>query len=422
MLTFLTSGGVISGLIILLHCMKRKRVIERKATTKRTQVVGRKESRYRECYCDYKQCNGKKRQKRTADAHAAKDEEIRQERIVERAAANIANAPIEVDEQQEINEQMVAAVEVVADGVLPAVQDNDASWLYAYFNPIEELEGWDAPCTGDGKHTLAHSVYRLLDWMTAKKVSRAAAEGAWDFGCFMRGKPEGDMPALPKYSKIEALVKKHREETTMKIDCCVDMCVAFWNPAHPKLQHPEFQNADKQACPRCKEPRFIEDPKTGKKVARRSFTYLPFKFWQQDLYAKSDLMQDAANDRCPSTYPDGHIRRSDGYRHKVLDNPNISADRRKRGLIMSSDGVPYFDENGSVGGWPVILMDAALPNGEGLTTAHSHMVALVPSTYKSHDDAENPTRIVTRKRYAHITYARAYIHIHVHVLHVIYYI
>jgi hypothetical protein len=232
-------------------------------------------------------------------------------------------------------------------------------------------------------------------------MNGVTGKGCWEFGDYMRG-PDTRDTAFPKYSQIERLVKKHREQTVIRVDCCINMCVAYWNPTHPQLQDPKYWNAHRSVCPnpKCREPRWIIDPKSKKRIARRFFFYLPLKYWLQDFFTRAELVPSMANDIDPESYPDGHIRRSEGWRQKVIENDNIYNDRRNKAISVAADGVPYFDEQGSASGWPIMLIDETLPHGLARTTEHAHMVALVPSSYKdlNIDDPQHP-RIVTKRRY-----------------------
>lgn len=364
--------------------------------------------RYIACHCFTRGCNGKlitvpwHRQHQEADAaHIQRRDRVR---VLSRQQSQRAlNVPVpSIDDlAQEDHED----VEHNADNEDDDDGDEDASdeterSAYVDGNPIFDFPNWEVPLNGVAGKTVGHSVYRFLDWATRHKANGVTAKGAWEFGHYMRTSEDG--PTLPKYSQIEKMIKKHREETTIRIDCCINMCIAYWNPTHSALQTYATMNAHRSICPKCDEPRWIIDPRTNKKVARRFFFYLPFKYWLQDLFAKADLVPAMANDIDPQSYPDGHVRRSDGWRKKVIENENIYSDRRHKALSLAADGVPYFDENGSASGWPIVLIDETLPDGLSRKTEYAHMVALVPSSYKSIslEDPSNP-RIVTIKRSVH---------------------
>ncbi len=362
--------------------------------------------RYRKCFCASRGCNGTLVTKKTFISHQEADARVQAIRDEARERARFRNITPTIRN----NEMQEPCQYNPENAVLQDDYDLD-EFDYVEENPLFDLPGWNKPHDGNngsGK-TLAHIVYRFLDWSTGKKITSAAAKGAWDLTGIMR---EEEAAALPPYSRLESMLQKHREQTTVRVDCCVNMCIAYWNPTHPDLQTPDTMNAHRRVCPVCNEPRYITDPKTKKQIPRRIFFYLPLRYWLQDLFAKPDLVPEMANDLDPQSFPDGHIRRTEGWRDKVTLNANINADRRNKALSLAADGVPYFDEQGSASGWPIILMDETLPLPSSRQTAYAHMVALVPSSYKDIDnnDKDNP-KIITRSRYIMTMYFIIYINI-----------
>ena len=281
--------------------------------------------------------------------------------------------------------------------------DNDCV-PYTDNHPIKSLQRWNVPIATTGMlQTIAHKVFYFVDWMTKAKTSKTAALGAWDYARFTNPSPDGG-PVLPPFATVDRLVQKHRNETMLRVDCCVDMCVAYWTPTHPKLQQPAHANEKLIFCPVCSKPRYILNPKTNEMVAQRQFFYLPFKYWQQDLFTKKEMIPSMANDLSPEQYPPGHVRRSNGWRIKVTENPNIAAHRMNRALTVTTDGVPYFDDQNGQSGWPIVLVDEGLPPSVAKTEEHAHLVALVPTSYWDYSD-ESKTKLVAKKR----------LHIHTHI-------
>jgi hypothetical protein len=115
------------------------------------------------------------------------------------------------------------------------------------------------------------------------------------------------------FKEAMAVLERHRLETLRVIPVCVKLCVAYWNPTHPKMQGREYQNKHRTSCPHCNEKRFLADEKTE----RRRIYYFPFKEWFQDIFSKPDLSATMDNDLLMTAYPSGHVRRSDGWRRKV---------------------------------------------------------------------------------------------------------
>jgi hypothetical protein len=155
---------------------------------------------------------------------------------------------------------------------------------------------------GDGDRTVAEVVYACLDWSTRHSATNVAASGVWDFGESLL--PEDNN--LGAYGDLEKVLKKHRAETVIRVDCCRNMCVAFWDPTHPLLRKDlSLLNAHRTSCPKCNQARYVYGTKTPVRV----FWYLPIKFWLQDLFSKGDLVPHLFNDKDPSKFPDGHVRR-----------------------------------------------------------------------------------------------------------------
>ena len=154
-------------------------------------------------------------------------------------------------------------------------------------------------------------IFTVLDWQTTNKATIQSAKDIWEFtrSLFPPGNEMGE------FQEVMAILKRHRLETLQTIPVCVKMCVAYWNPTHPKLQGREFKNAHRTKCPVCDADRYLADGITE----RRRIYYFPFKEWMQDLFTKPDLSQFMVNDINLDSFPSGHVRRSDGWRKKVSE-------------------------------------------------------------------------------------------------------
>jgi hypothetical protein len=143
----------------------------------------------------------------------------------------------------------------------------------------------------------------MYDWTVRHKASAASAKGLWDFGANLL--PENN--TMGDFGALENMLRIHRKETVIKVHCCIDMCVGFFNPTHKSLAgRVDLMNAHRTSCPRCGKPRYVWGTKN---TPVRYFWYLPIKFWLQDLFAKGDLVPHMANDLDPQSFPDGHVRR-----------------------------------------------------------------------------------------------------------------
>jgi hypothetical protein len=158
--------------------------------------------------------------------------------------------------------------------------------------------------------TLGEFIFTVFDWMTTNKATIASTKEIWEFTRSLFP-PDSEMG---QFEEAMTILKRHRLETLQKIPVCVKMCVAYWNPDHPKLQGHEFQNAHRTKCPHCGEQRYLSDAKTE----RRRIYYIPYKEWFQDIFMKPDLSKAMDNDLLVTDYPSGHVRRSNGWRTKVV--------------------------------------------------------------------------------------------------------
>ena len=89
--------------------------------------------------------------------------------------------------------------------------------------------------------------------------------------------------------------------------------------------------------------------------------------------------------------PAGHLRRSRGFKKKVLDNPVMNKDHRSIGLVSTTDGVPFFDDQ-KRGAWPFILRIGNLPDGLSHHISNTHLHLLQPSEFWEVDTDANVLR------------------------------
>jgi hypothetical protein len=157
--------------------------------------------------------------------------------------------------------------------------------------------------------TLGEIIFTVFDWMTTNKSTISSTKDIWEFTRSLF--PEDNDMGM--FEDAMHILKRHRLETLQIIPVCVKMCVAYWNPTHPKMQGREYQNAHRTRCPRCQESRYLSDGKTE----RRRIYYFPYKEWMQDIFTKPDLSSTMDNDLLVTDYPSGHVRRSEGWRQKV---------------------------------------------------------------------------------------------------------
>jgi hypothetical protein len=159
--------------------------------------------------------------------------------------------------------------------------------------------------------TLGEIIFTVFDWMTTHKATLASTRDIWEFTRSLF--PTGGDADMGLFQDVQTILKRHRVETLETIPVCVNMCIAYWDTTHPRLQAREYQNAHRTKCPRCTAERYLSDGRTE----RRRIYYLPFKEWMQDIFTKPDLARTMNNDLLVTDFPSGHLRRSEGWRRKV---------------------------------------------------------------------------------------------------------
>lgn len=205
--------------------------------------------------------------------------------------------------------------------------------------------------------------------------------------CWVRQKlflpPDVDLPSFPW---IKRLLTKHRETYVQCIEICRNDCVAYWDSKHLPVP---YRHSHRTKCPKCDEPRWLVDPADGKERPSKVIYHFPVGPYMRDLYSRGDLVPHLYQDAGGET--EGELKRSRGYKKKVLDNPNINADRRHLALIGTTDGVPFFDDQ-KRGAWPFLLKCANLPEGLCNSVANCHLTMLSGNEYYELDPVSNTLR------------------------------
>jgi hypothetical protein len=158
--------------------------------------------------------------------------------------------------------------------------------------------------------TLGEIIFTIFDWMTTNKETISSTKDIYEYTRSLFPVDNN----MCGFEEVMTILRRHRLETLQTIPVCVQMCVPYWNPTHPKMQGPEYRNAHRTRCPKCGEERYLSDGVTE----RRRMYYFPFKEWLQDIFTKPDLSRFMDNDISWDQYPSGHVRRSDGWRTKVI--------------------------------------------------------------------------------------------------------
>jgi hypothetical protein len=104
------------------------------------------------------------------------------------------------------------------------------------------------------------------------------------------------------------------------------------------------------------------------------------RYWEY-IFSHPNLIQNIFHDISSAGSAAGAVRSSHGYWAKVLDNPFMNKDPRNQAIILSTDGVPLFKDQGCRSGWPVVMRSAMLPDGLWNAQQNTHMLAYQASDH-----------------------------------------
>jgi hypothetical protein len=94
----------------------------------------------------------------------------------------------------------------------------------------------------------------------------------------------------------------------------------------------------------------------------------------------------------------GSVVFSQGFQEKVTSNPVMSEDSRNQGIILASDGIPYFKDKGSNrSGYPCGARLANPPEQLGKSLGLTHLLCLMSCEYWTVDEATGKGIRVFRK-------------------------
>jgi hypothetical protein len=218
----------------------------------------------------------------------------------------------------------------------------------------------------------------VINWLGMSKASWVSGGEVWMFTQTICGRVD-----FPIFNRVKQLVKAYLETRMERYGMCWKGHVAYYDCTHPKLQHPRFQNAHETVCRECGAERYLPAVRraNGSWEPRRhvkEFYYQPMTHWLKDLYRRPDLTPYLVNDAVGQP---GSVRRSHGYRAKVLDNPVMNQDHRNQGLIATADGIPCFKNKNAARGVCPVMVRTTMPDGIGLDVRNVHMVALCPDQH-----------------------------------------
>lgn len=131
-------------------------------------------------------------------------------------------------------------------------------------------------------------------------------------------------------------------------------------------------------CPVCSTGRYVVDPTDNMLRPAKVIFFFPVAPFIRSLFSRPDMVPHLYTD--VDGRPEGHVTRSRGFQQKVRDNPHMNDDHRNLGLVGTTDGVPFFNDQRR-GAWPFILRCANLPDTLSLHMSNCHLHLLSANEY-----------------------------------------
>ena len=131
-------------------------------------------------------------------------------------------------------------------------------------------------------------------------------------------------------------------------------------------------------CPVCNTGRYVVDPTDNKLRPAKVIFFFPIAPFVRSLFSRPDMVPHLYTDA--DGMPEGHVTRSRGFEQKVRANPHMNKDHRNLGLVGTTDGVPFFNDQRR-GAWPFILRCANLPDTLSLHMSNCHLHLLSANEY-----------------------------------------
>jgi hypothetical protein len=240
-------------------------------------------------------------------------------------------------------------------------------------NPVYNAE--DAPC-------MAEVLAIMFAWIGRHKSTDASAQDVWGMLGLLLPKEHN----MPSYSYAKGILESYLERTMEVIEICPCDRTAYWDFQSPPLKH--FANSHRTRCPRrgCGLSRqvSVKTPYGWRLLPRKVMYYMPLKYYLQNLFRNKSLVPHLHHDS--GEQPPGSVVRSRGFHEKVLANEHLNGESRNQGLILSSDGVPYFKDRGSNRkGYPCGARLANPPEHIGKSLPLTHLVCLMSCEYWDRD-------------------------------------
>jgi hypothetical protein len=288
--------------------------------------------------------------------------------------------PIDIQNGREMEGQQIAN-----DGnVLPLrrITRDTLNLLKAYdlYFANEDNLGQHLWENDDNAPTLGLLITMHLDWIATFRVSDVSAGHVWaSIRSLLHGHDRNNPLGVTPYSRILRFVDKHKLETVEKIPVCPCGDVIYYDFDNEDLRdiYKFCSASDRDYCVLCTLSKCVP----GTTVPRKIVYYISPEVWMRDLYQRSDIAEHLHNNIDIETCAEGSLRRSQGWKNKVTDNPKMNSDRRHAPVVGHADGGPYFKDQKGAGAWFFILRHACLPESIMLDQSLAHMPLLIPAEH-----------------------------------------
>jgi hypothetical protein len=263
-------------------------------------------------------------------------------------------------------------------------------------DPWPELCGHPDECirpasaTEPNPPTLCDVMLTIVDWYASHKQTYTATMDLYNIIKLVV--PPGT--TIGTFNQLRGVLDRHRLETCQMYDACPAGCIVYHN--FPGIMN-SHQYAELDECPQCAQPRYVG--LGSERRASHIVYYFPIARFLTDMFSRPDMCPYLDN-RPSARTPETSVKLSRGYRDKVLNDPSFHGDHRHQGLVLSTDGIPYFGSSGkhSRGAWPLLARLASLPDGLWDRFELAHLYGLEA---QEHWVTDVETGAVHRKRRYH---------------------
>ena len=120
---------------------------------------------------------------------------------------------------------------------------------------------------------------------------------------------------MKTFWQVKTILRNYEAKSVVRISLCPNDCIAYWDSTHLPIR---YRHSHRTRCPVCGTPRDVIDPADGKKKPAKVMFFFPLAPYVRSLYARPHLVPYLRQDCADPPPPEGHIRRSRGWKEKVM--------------------------------------------------------------------------------------------------------